>query len=183
MKYSYVLAALVGLVAAQVDPTIIPECARDCLTQAVSSASSCTPGDYACTCVPETQDKIKTAATPCVLSACGAQVAISEVLPASAKLCAAAAAAGGSASSAAASSAAASVSIPTSASGSASLPFTTSVTAVVSSSAAATTRAAGNGTAATTAATTPTTSAVPAGAGALTPVGGLVMLALGALAI
>ncbi|CAI0647036.1 unnamed protein product, partial [Colletotrichum noveboracense] len=135
MKYSFAIAALAALVVAQ-DASIIPECARDCLSKATASATSCKEGDYACTCKPDNKAAIQSAATSCVIAACGVDVAVSEVIPASEKLCAAAgsgsassavSSAASAASSAAseASSAAPSVSIPTSASGSVSLPYNT----------------------------------------------------------
>ncbi|TDZ33769.1 hypothetical protein C8034_v011980 [Colletotrichum sidae] len=196
MKYAVALAALAAVVAAQ-DPSIIPECARECLLKATASASSCQAGDYACTCLPENKAAISNAATSCVVGACGVDKALNEVLPASDKLCAAAGAGSGAASSAApsapaaapapaTSSAAASVSIPTSAPGSASLPVITgSVTpvplpsVVTTTTRPATTRAS-NGTATGSPAST---SVVQAGAAGLGSIGGLAMLVLGALAL
>ncbi|GKT46239.1 uncharacterized protein ColSpa_06420 [Colletotrichum spaethianum] len=77
MKYSFALAALVAVAAAQVDPTIIPECARKCLTDATASATSCKEGDYSCTCQADNKAAIQTAATSCVISACGVDKALS----------------------------------------------------------------------------------------------------------
>ncbi|KXH25688.1 CFEM domain-containing protein [Colletotrichum salicis] len=77
MKYAYALAALAAVVAAQVDPTIIPECARKCLQDATASATSCKDGDYVCTCQPANKSAIQAAATSCVVGACGADVALS----------------------------------------------------------------------------------------------------------
>ncbi|KAK1995976.1 hypothetical protein LX36DRAFT_134376 [Colletotrichum falcatum] len=180
MKYAFALAALAALAAAQASNPI-PECAQPCLNDAVTKATNCKVGDYSCTCLSENKANIQSAATSCVIAACGVETAIKEVVPASDKLCADAAAASSapaaasSAAASAASSAAASVSIPTSAEGSASLPVVTSASTVATSVAAATT-AAGTGSASTT-------SAVPAGAAGIAPVGGLAMLLLGALAI
>ncbi|KAF4922847.1 hypothetical protein CGCVW01_v005058 [Colletotrichum viniferum] len=188
MKYSFAIAALAALVVAQ-DASIIPECARDCLSKATASATSCKEGDYACTCKSDNKAAIQSAATSCVIAACGVDVAVSEVIPASEKLCAAAGS--GSASSAvssaasAASSAAPSVSIPTSASGSVSLPYNTvtGTEPAATTTIAATTTKAGGSNATTTGAGSASTTPVQAGAGALAPIGGLAMLVLGALAI
>ncbi|KAI8246913.1 hypothetical protein K4K55_000059 [Colletotrichum sp. SAR 10_96] len=195
MKYSFALAALAALVVAQ-DASIIPECARDCLSKATASATSCKEGDYACTCKPDNKAAIQSAATSCVIAACGVDVAVSEVIPASEKLCAAAgsgsassavSSAASAASSAAseASSAAPSLSIPTSASGSVSLPYNTvtGTEPAATTTVAATTTKAGGSNATTTGAGSASTTPVQAGAGALAPIGGLAMLVLGALAI
>lgn len=77
MKYSFALAALLAVATAQVDPTIIPECARDCLNSATTSATSCKQGDYACTCKADNKAAIQAAATSCVIAACGAEKALS----------------------------------------------------------------------------------------------------------
>ncbi|GKT94714.1 CFEM domain-containing protein [Colletotrichum tofieldiae] len=68
MKYSLALAALVAVAAAQVDPTIIPT---------TTSATTCKEGDYSCTCKPDNKAAIQTAATGCVVSACGIDKALS----------------------------------------------------------------------------------------------------------
>ncbi|KAJ0328615.1 hypothetical protein COL5a_004929 [Colletotrichum fioriniae] len=195
MKYAYALAALAAVVAAQVDPTIIPECARKCLLDATASATSCKEGDYVCSCEPANKSAIQAAATGCVVGACGADVALNQVLPASDKLCAAASAGSGTSASASASSSAAASSAASAASSvpPASMPSVASTTAVtvtaspsassvvVTSTRASNGTASASGTASGTAAAT--TSAVQAGAAGLAPVGGLAMLVLGALAI
>ncbi|KAF6824766.1 CFEM domain-containing protein [Colletotrichum musicola] len=204
MKYTIVLAALAACIAAQ-DPSIIPECARDCLLKATASATTCKDGDYSCTCKPENKAAIQSAATSCVIAACGVDKAlstsspslprlasVSEVVPASDKLCSAAAAgpatsaAATSAAASAASSAASAASSLASAASSAASAASSAASAASSAASAATTakpsasatKPAGNGTA-----PAPTTSAVQAGAAGLAPIGGLAMLALGALAL
>ncbi|KAF6835091.1 CFEM domain-containing protein [Colletotrichum plurivorum] len=196
MKYTIVLAALTACVAAQ-DPSIIPECARDCLLKATASATTCKDGDYSCTCKPENKVAIQSAATGCVIAACGVDKALNEVVPASDKLCSAAAAgpattaaatsaAVSSAAASAASSAASAASSLASAASSAASAASSAASAASSAASAATTakpsasatKPAGNGTA-----PAPTTSAVQAGAAGLAPIGGLAMLALGALAL
>lgn len=82
MKYSFAFAALAALVAAQ-DPSIIPECARDCLLKATASATTCKDGDYTCTCKPENKAAIQGAATSCVVAACGIDTALSMFRPVS----------------------------------------------------------------------------------------------------
>lgn len=151
MKFSaVVLASTVGLAAAAVDPaSYFPSCALPCLSSAVSSATKCGATDYACQCTTDNQSAIQGAATSCVLSACGADVAANQVLPAAPKFCAAVAAAGsssGSTSSAASSSAAA-----TTATGATTAAGTTAATTKATT--AASTTATGK-TAATTGATT-----------------------------
>ncbi|KAK2016142.1 hypothetical protein LZ32DRAFT_105770 [Colletotrichum eremochloae] len=189
MKYSFALAALVAVAAAQAGSNPIPECAQKCLSDATASATSCKDGDYSCTCQEANKAAIQAAATSCVIAACGVDKALNEVLPASDKLCAQAAAGGGAASApaapssaaSAASSAAASVSMPTSADGSMSLPSATGASTVATSVHATTT-----GKAATTPtgnASTSSTSPVQAGAAGIAPIRGLAMLLLGALAI
>ncbi|KAH7363376.1 hypothetical protein B0T11DRAFT_329354 [Plectosphaerella cucumerina] len=87
MKYFYTLAALVALVAAQAE---LPECAVSCIRDATESETTCTFGDTACTCQEENRAAVTAAATPCVISACGVQVAIGQVQPATEAICAAA---------------------------------------------------------------------------------------------
>lgn len=69
MKFTVAAAATMvfaGLASAQ-----IPSCAQPCLTSAISSATKCSASDLACQCEPANQQAITTAATSCVLSACG----------------------------------------------------------------------------------------------------------------
>ncbi|KAH6669758.1 hypothetical protein F5X68DRAFT_51081 [Plectosphaerella plurivora] len=84
MKYFYTLAALVALVSAQE----LPECAVSCIRDATESETTCTFGDLACTCQEANRAAVTAAATPCVISACGVQVAIGQVQPATEALCA-----------------------------------------------------------------------------------------------
>lgn len=92
MKYAAaVLAAVVGLAAAQ-DLSVIPTCAKKCIDDAVTSKTKCAITDIPCIC--KEIEPVTAAATSCVLAACGADVALNEVLPATAQLCAAAVPAG-----------------------------------------------------------------------------------------
>ncbi|KAK4446875.1 hypothetical protein QBC34DRAFT_496666 [Podospora aff. communis PSN243] len=86
MKFTpAVLAAFAGLVAAQ-DLSAIPECARECINTAVTSSTNCQLTEIACIC--NSIESVTAGATACVLAACGADVAIGQVLPATAELCA-----------------------------------------------------------------------------------------------
>ncbi|KAK5660180.1 hypothetical protein OQA88_13650 [Cercophora sp. LCS_1] len=86
MKYTApVLAALVALVSAQ-DLSSIPACAKTCIDDAVKSATSCGATDVSCICA--SLDAVTQAATGCVLGACGIDVALNEVIPATTALCA-----------------------------------------------------------------------------------------------
>ncbi|KAK1254767.1 hypothetical protein MKX08_008762 [Trichoderma sp. CBMAI-0020] len=86
MKFTLALAAFVAAVYGQtVDD--IPPCAIPCLQDAIASTTSCAVDDYACAC--KNFDALETAAAPCIISACGADVAINKVLPAVQALCAA----------------------------------------------------------------------------------------------
>ncbi|EFQ25862.1 CFEM domain-containing protein [Colletotrichum graminicola] len=176
MKYSFALASLIAVAAAQSGSSPIPECAQKCLADATSSATSCKLGDYACTCEPANKAAISAAASSCVLAACGADTALNQVLPASDKLCAEAAAGGGAASSApaAASSAAAATSAAASSASYHSSAAASHAATTATSHAAATS---------TANATATTTTPVQAGAAGVAPFGGLAMLLLGALAI
>lgn len=72
MKFA-VAAALFALAAAQTAADI-PSCAKDCLDKAAATAG-CSTTDYPCICAKK--DELQGAATGCVLSACGADVALS----------------------------------------------------------------------------------------------------------
>ncbi|KAK3396838.1 hypothetical protein B0T20DRAFT_243899 [Sordaria brevicollis] len=87
MQFFLTLISLAaGLVAAQDPSTDIPACAQPCIAEAVSSATDCSDTDYACWCA--NKDAIVSAGTACVLSDCGADVAINDVLPAIDAFCA-----------------------------------------------------------------------------------------------
>jgi len=76
------LLAITGFAVAQ-----LPECAKSCLDDAAEK-EGCSPTDYACLCVPATQDAIQGDATGCVVEKCGIDVALNQVLPAAKALCA-----------------------------------------------------------------------------------------------
>ncbi|KAL6863451.1 hypothetical protein ACO1O0_003706 [Amphichorda felina] len=84
MKYAYAALALVAAVHAQTREDI-PECALPCLDDAITSETDCKTTDYVCVC--KNFDAVQGAATGCVISECGADVAIGEVLPATEALC------------------------------------------------------------------------------------------------
>ncbi|KAG5984067.1 hypothetical protein E4U55_006202 [Claviceps digitariae] len=96
MKVSAVASvAMAGLVSAQ-SISDIPACAMPCLSTAVTSKTTCALTDIACLCEKANFVAVQAAATSCVLEKCGASKALSEVLPATQKLCAAFSNGGGS---------------------------------------------------------------------------------------
>ncbi|KAK0619354.1 hypothetical protein B0T14DRAFT_496138 [Immersiella caudata] len=86
MKFTpAVLVAFAGLTAAQ-GLSSIPQCAQECISTAISSSTTCQATDIPCIC--NSIEAVTAGATSCVLAACGADVAIGQVLPATAQLCA-----------------------------------------------------------------------------------------------
>lgn len=77
MKYALVALALAASVRAQTRDDI-PECAIPCIDDAITSETSCDTTDFSCACA--NIEKIQGAATGCVLSDCGADVALSKLL-------------------------------------------------------------------------------------------------------
>ncbi|KAK1240471.1 hypothetical protein MKX07_004499 [Trichoderma sp. CBMAI-0711] len=86
MKTAFVALALAALASAQTRADI-PSCALPCLDDAVKANTKCSTTDYACIC--KNFDAVQGAATGCVISKCGTDVAINKVLPATQALCAA----------------------------------------------------------------------------------------------
>ena len=74
MKYAFAGLALAAIASAQ-SLSDIPSCALPCIQDAVTSSTSCDVSDFACVC--ENQSTLTGAATPCVISACGADVGVS----------------------------------------------------------------------------------------------------------
>ncbi|KAG6000834.1 hypothetical protein E4U43_001495 [Claviceps pusilla] len=94
MKVSAVASvAVAGLVSAQ-SISDIPECAMPCLSTAVTAKTTCAVADFACLCEKANFAAVQAAATGCVVEKCGAAKAVSDVLPATQKLCAAASSGG-----------------------------------------------------------------------------------------
>ncbi|CAI4211724.1 unnamed protein product [Parascedosporium putredinis] len=60
----------------------------ECLKESVAAASDCDFEDAWCVCVQATYEAITGHATPCVMTKCGADKAIIEVLPAAIPFCA-----------------------------------------------------------------------------------------------
>ncbi|CRK35623.1 hypothetical protein BN1723_014995 [Verticillium longisporum] len=91
MKFALPLLALAGLVAAQTQSLLesVPECARECLGDAVKNGTPCDLSDDDCICEPDNYRNTYTVGQACVLQACGAVRSIEEVLPAAAGFCAA----------------------------------------------------------------------------------------------
>ncbi|KAF4944025.1 hypothetical protein FGADI_12970 [Fusarium gaditjirri] len=84
MKYSFAIAALAAAVSAQTLGDV-PKCAIPCLDDAIASKTKCDKTDLTCVC--KNFDDVRSAATGCVITKCGSDVAINEVLPATEKLC------------------------------------------------------------------------------------------------
>ncbi|KAJ6444565.1 CFEM domain-containing protein [Purpureocillium lavendulum] len=84
-SFAVVTLALASLVAAQ-SRSDIPSCALPCLDDAVKASTSCATDDFSCICA--SMDKVQGAAAGCILSKCGQDKALNEVLPAAKKLCA-----------------------------------------------------------------------------------------------
>ncbi|KAM0257930.1 hypothetical protein ACHAQJ_004088 [Trichoderma viride] len=204
---TFIAVAFAALAQAQTRADI-PSCALPCLDQSVTANTKCSTTDYVCIC--KDFSAVQAAATSCVISKCGADVAINKVLPATQALCSANAA-GGSGSSAAASSSAAATSAAqetTSAAGTTAAQTSAAVTSAAVSSAPSSVASSAPvssapstvtvGTASTTIVTT-----TPVGSGVVPPTGnrtttgptsaptgaasallpGLAMLALGVLAL
>lgn len=191
MKYAVAAVVLAAIARAQTLADI-PACALPCLDTAIAENSDCATTDIPCVC--EHFDDIRGSATTCVLDACGPDVALNEVLPATEALCANAGDGGAESSAPAPSSSAAP---ETSAAESTSVVETTSV--AVTTSAEITTAPAPT-TVETSTVVVPTNGSVPVpsttgpaptpepsvpagGAVALGSMGGLAMLFLAALAL
>ncbi|TPX09338.1 uncharacterized protein E0L32_009382 [Thyridium curvatum] len=190
MKYTAVLLAAAAATASAQCITDIPSCAQPIIVKAASTATTCAADDFKCQCTKDNQSKITGAATADVIKACGDDVAINKVLPATQAFCAAinegktCSTGGGSGGSGSSSSSAAS--------SSSSAASSSSVVSSVSSSASAsatktgmstTTSAPSKPTGASNGTTTSKPTAVPtAGAAVLGSIGTVAMLALGALA-
>ncbi|KAM0517661.1 hypothetical protein ACHAPE_004633 [Trichoderma viride] len=206
MKAATVLAVAFAALAQAQTRADIPSCALPCLDDAVKANTKCSTTDYVCIC--KDFSAVQTQATSCVISKCGADVALNKVLPATQALCANP---GSGSSAAGSSSAAGTTAAPTSAaqtsaaasSAASSAPASSApVSSAPVSSAPASSAPASSVPAGTGLSTTVITSVTPVGTGvppagnrtttaptsaptgaasALLP--GLAMLALGALAL
>ncbi|OTA52465.1 hypothetical protein K449DRAFT_427227 [Hypoxylon sp. EC38] len=84
MKYAVAAVALAAISSAQ-SLSDIPQCAIPCIDNARTSSTNCAADDYACISnsdIGRNKDALTAAATGCVLTSCGAEVATSQVLPA-----------------------------------------------------------------------------------------------------
>ncbi|KAL7921317.1 hypothetical protein ACQKWADRAFT_129645 [Trichoderma austrokoningii] len=204
MKAATIFAVTFAALAQAQTRADIPSCALPCLDDAVKANTKCSTTDYACIC--KDFSTVQTAATSCVISKCGADVAINKVLPATQALCAnpgSGSSAAGSSSAAASSSAAGTTSAvaqttaaQTSSAASSAPVSSAPVSSAPASSAPASSAAAGTGASTVVTSVTPVgTGSSPSGnrtttgpTGAPTNAGsallpGLAMLALGALAL
>ncbi|KAL7800992.1 hypothetical protein V8C43DRAFT_302196 [Trichoderma afarasin] len=86
MKFTLVLATFAAVVYGQTIDDI-PACARTCIENAVLAAGCSSGTDVACACANFTA--VQNGSTSCVIAACGVDVAINQVLPATQALCAA----------------------------------------------------------------------------------------------
>ncbi|KAL8669609.1 MAG: hypothetical protein Q9168_005805 [Polycauliona sp. 1 TL-2023] len=69
-----------------VSAAAIPSCAAQCIVDAGRAAANCAPNDYTCPCAAANQAPIRSAALPCLLSACGSN-AIASVNAAATAVC------------------------------------------------------------------------------------------------
>lgn len=77
MKFTAVAAiSMAALVSAQ-SISDIPACALPCIQKGVAS-TSCSATDLKCICKDENFSKVQSAATGCVISACGPETALSK---------------------------------------------------------------------------------------------------------
>ncbi|KAI2622799.1 hypothetical protein GGS26DRAFT_245866 [Hypomontagnella submonticulosa] len=183
MKFAVAAVTLAALASAQ-SLGDIPQCAVKCIDDARASSTDCTATDYVCIC--KNKDTLTTAASSCVIGACGLDVATNQVLPAVNKFCDSVGS-GSSSSSAAASSTSDTASSTVASSTSAVETSTTTGEAETSTSVPSPTSVASisspisNGTISSTGGVIPTSAnptPVPT-AGAATVAGSLVILALG----
>ncbi|KAM0268867.1 hypothetical protein ACHAQH_009907, partial [Verticillium albo-atrum] len=72
MKFTLPILALAGLAAAQTLIDSVPECARECLTDALKNGTPCELTDSDCICEPDNYRNTYTVGQACVLQACGA---------------------------------------------------------------------------------------------------------------
>ncbi|KAI1350220.1 hypothetical protein F5Y01DRAFT_286708 [Xylaria sp. FL0043] len=200
MRYNVAALALAAAGVSAQSLSDIPQCAIPCINDAVASATTCAADDYKCIC--NNSDALTGASTSCVLTACGEDTALNQVLPAVQKFCEAVLSGGGSTSAPASTPTSESTPAPTSESTAQSTaestvastseptgypteaPTSSSVSVPVTSQSSypgttlVSTAGGGNATA-----TTPVTSVIPtAGAAVVGSVGGVAMMVLGALA-
>ncbi|EFY94976.1 CFEM domain protein [Metarhizium robertsii] len=86
MKFLAIASLAMASLAAGQSLADLPSCSLGCLNDAVKQGTSCSATDLPCIC--NKFDVIQGAAAGCILSACGQDVALNEVLPATQKLCA-----------------------------------------------------------------------------------------------
>ncbi|KAI1822758.1 hypothetical protein F4861DRAFT_374787 [Xylaria intraflava] len=84
MKYTFAALVLAAAVSAQ-SLSDIPACAVPCIDDARVKNTNCAASDYKCLCA--NINSLTTAATPCVISSCGADTAVNQVLPAVSAFC------------------------------------------------------------------------------------------------
>ncbi|EHK26974.1 uncharacterized protein TRIVIDRAFT_72996 [Trichoderma virens Gv29-8] len=85
MKFTLVLATFAAVVYGQTIDDV-PACAVPCIEAAIVAAG-CAETDFVCAC--KNFDAIEAGSINCVVGACGAAVAIGQVLPAVQAICAA----------------------------------------------------------------------------------------------
>ncbi|KAL4861416.1 hypothetical protein BDV12DRAFT_204039 [Aspergillus spectabilis] len=88
MKLSIISAFALATFATSQTINDVPKCAIPALDNAIKSQTSCDVKDYACVCKDENFSKVQGAATAAVIKACGSDVALNQVLPATQKICA-----------------------------------------------------------------------------------------------
>ncbi|KAI1190289.1 hypothetical protein F5B17DRAFT_107198 [Nemania serpens] len=94
MKYTIAALAFAAAAVSAQSLSDIPQCALPCIDDARTKNTSCAADDFKCIC--DNVNTLTTAATSCVLGACGADAAVNEVIPAVQKFCADVESGGGS---------------------------------------------------------------------------------------
>ncbi|TGJ83194.1 hypothetical protein E0Z10_g5572 [Xylaria hypoxylon] len=85
MKYTVAALAFAAAAVSAQSLSDIPECAVPCIDDARTKGTNCAVDDYKCIC--SNIEALTAAATPCVLSACGAEIALNDLLPAVQTFC------------------------------------------------------------------------------------------------
>ncbi|KAI1175784.1 hypothetical protein F4777DRAFT_295729 [Nemania sp. FL0916] len=87
MQFTLTTIAAVIAVASAQSWSDIPACAQPCISDAAAAVTDCEATDYACICA--SRDAVQAEAETCVVTACGEEVAETEVIPAVDAACAA----------------------------------------------------------------------------------------------
>lgn len=78
MRTKFALLAVAGLGATQSILDVIPDCAKECLSEGIDNATDCEIDDGMCICEVDNYRNIYSVSYACVLLDCGEAVAISK---------------------------------------------------------------------------------------------------------